>query len=387
MKINKKILIVDDEPDVAMILKLHLEDEGYSTDWAENGEKALHLMQENLYSLLLLDVRMPGLSGIELLEIIKKEGKDISVIMMTAHGSEYLAVECMKAGAADYVSKPFVMDDLLQRVDRSLKIYEMEAEKKRLERESDDFFSMLSHDLKNPITAAIGSIDLVKEERLGGVNSQQKDYLAAAIESCEEVVDMINNLLDVQRYDKGKMAANLKPINPVEIAEDAAEKFKAAAIRESIELTFIADSELNGISIYADRSILKRVIANLIGNSLKFTYENGSIIISVKKVAKAELQTLQIPKYLSRPEVFDNSDIFVRISVKDSGSGIPAEDLENIFAPYIQSTKRGREKGGAGLGLAFCKKAVESYNGLIWGESDGENGSEFIILIPAGDKA
>ena len=176
----EKILIVDDESDIAQILKLHLEEFGYITSWAADGETALQQLWSNGYDLVLLDVRMPGISGVDVLQRIRDNGFDSAVIMMTAHGNENLVVECMKAGAADYIAKPFDIDDMMIRMERALKNRRTVQLKKMLEQEKEDFIFMLSHDMKNPLTAVIGSIDIMREGRLGEVNPEQSEYLQSA---------------------------------------------------------------------------------------------------------------------------------------------------------------------------------------------------------------
>lgn len=375
----EKILIVDDEPDIAMILKLHLEDAGYQTIWAADGDAALDLIHSNVFPLVLMDIRMPGISGLDVLKQLRGEGVDTSVIMMTAHGNEDLAVECMQAGATDYVTKPFQHDNLLQRIERALVNRRMQITNKKLEKEKEDFFFMLSHDLKNPITAAIGSIDIIREGRLGPINPEQQDYLQSAIESCEEVVGMIDNLLDMRRFESGKMQPRIKPIRPADILALTVNRFAPAAVRDGVSLTM--DCSAKTAEIAVDSSLLTRVVANLVGNALKYTFDGGSITLSCRCVQHDERHKLRIPVYAEMPEGFSKLRCFVKISVKDTGSGIPPDELGQIFEAFVQS-KKSRERGGAGLGLAFCKKAIESFNGCIWAESDGKNGSQFIMLLP-----
>ena len=378
---TERILIVDDEADIATILKLHLEDSGYTTAWAGNGHSALQMLQDGGYSLVLMDIRMPGMNGVDVLNRIREAGLDVTVIMMTAHGSEDLAVECMTSGAVDYFSKPFSLDDMLQRVDRALAHRRILQSKKRLEQEKEDFFFMLSHDLKNPITAVIGSIDIMREGRLGPVNPEQVEYIQSAIDSCNEVVSMIDNLLDVQRFESGRMPVVIRPFNPAAIAATAVERFSKSAEHESIELTLDTDGDTTEIAV--DKNLMGRVLANLLVNAIKFTPEGGKISVSCRCVKGSAANRIRIPVYFVPPAGFANRHCFVRISVKDTGNGIPHEDLDHIFERYTQSSNAsGREKGGAGLGLAFCKMAVESFNGIIWAESEAGVGSEFIILLP-----
>lgn len=376
-----KILIVDDEPDIATILKLHLEDAGYLTAWAGNGEAALQMLRDGQYALVLTDIKMPGMDGVSLLKRIRESDLACSVIIMTAHGNEDLAVECMKAGAVDYFAKPFSLDDMLQRVERALVYHRTLLANTRLEQERSDFFAMLSHDLKNPITAVIGSIDIMREGRLGPVNSEQVDYLQAAIDSCNDVVAMIDNLLDVQRFEAGRMPVLLRPFDPGVLATQAIERFRRAAEYQEIRLESALPGKLPEVAV--DRGLMMRVFANLLVNALKFTPEGGTITLTGHCLSSSEINRVRIPVYADRPAGFATVGCFIRLSVKDTGNGIPHDDLGRIFERYIQSgNASGREKGGAGLGLAFCKMAVESFNGIIWAESEDDQGSEFVILLP-----
>jgi two-component system sensor histidine kinase/response regulator len=381
MQAPEKILIVDDEPDIAQIIKLYLEEAGFVTAWAGDGDTAIHMLLDTDYALVLLDIRMPKVSGVEVLRHIRTTGSSAAVIMMTGHGNEELAVECMKSGAVDYFPKPFDLVDMHQRVERAVTHRRTLLEIQRLEREKEYFHSMMSHDMKNPMTAAIGSIDIIREGRLGPVNEEQKEYLQAAIDSCNEVLAMINNLLDVQRFAAGKMQVIVRPYDPAEIITTAAVRFTHVAEHEGISLALNLEKKIPDIAV--DRNAFSRVLGNLLGNALKFTPEGGAITVSCCAVKPDSMHKAPIPSYVKVPKGFRDQACFVRVSVKDTGSGILSEDLSRIFEPYTQSLSiNGRERGGAGLGLAFCRMAVESFGGIIWAESETEKGSEFIILLP-----
>ncbi len=377
-----KILIVDDEPDIALILKLHLEEVGFKTAWAQDGKKALSMLAAGSYSLVLLDIRMPRLGGVEVLRCIRESGSDVAVIMMTAHGNEDLAVECMKSGAVDYFPKPFALDDMLPRVERAIGYRRALLEKQRLEREKDDFVSMLSHDLKNPITAVIGSIDIVREGRLGPVNGEQVEYLQSAIDSCNEVVAMIDNLLDIHRFEAGRMQMNLRLCNPVDIISSLIARFAKLAEHEHLRLRVDLAENLPYINV--DKNAFVRVIGNLLGNAFKFTPAEGEITLSCRRIEGEEIKGLKIPDFVSIPSGFSEHRNLFLLSIRDTGSGIPNEDLGHIFERFYQSQRS--ERGGAGLGLAYCKMAVEKLGGLIWAESEIGIGSTFIVLVPGQDE-
>lgn len=377
----EKILVVDDQTDIAQLLKMQLQEAGFAVTCVGDGEAAIDMLDEGDYSLVLLDIRLPKASGIEVLSHIRETGKNTAVIMMTAHGNEDLAVECMKAGVADYLSKPFVMDDMLQRVMRAIANRRVLLQKQRLEQEKDDFVSMLSHDMKNPLTAVIGSIDIIREGRLGPVNEEQAEYLHAAIDSCNEVISMIDNLLDIHRFEAGRMQIKIAEYGVAEILRGVTRRFTRIAEHDGIRLKERLSHETPKIAV--DKNAFSRVIANLLANAVKFTPEGGEIVVSCRCLKYAEVPWARLPGYVTLPDGFAELNCFVQMSIRDTGSGILADDLGRIFERYVQSRNGvGRERGGAGLGLAFCKMAVESCGGIIWVESEAGLGSEFLILLP-----
>jgi len=377
-----KILIVEDEPQIGQALKVYLDNEGYSCSLASDGSVALDIiLGEKDYTLVLLDIKIPGLDGITVLRRLHDLGSDAAVIMMSGHGSEEMAVECMRNGAEDYISKPFAFEDLLMRIERALTHRLALIEKRQLQEEKEDFILMLSHDMKNPLTAAIGSIDIIHEGCLGEVNEEQQDYLLSAIDSCNEVVVMIDNLLDIRKFEAGKLQMTIHPYNVHELINKIANQFARPAKRDDINLSI--DLKTGREEIAVDRNSFTRVLGNLLGNALKFTPVGGTISVSCHTVRGSELHTLHIPDYCLVPPAINNTGCCIRITVSDSGNGIPLNELDRIFDRYTQFTRKtGRERGGAGLGLAYCKLAIESFHGIIWAESESGNGSRFVILLP-----
>lgn len=379
----EKILIVDDEPDIILALKQYLDYEGYASSQASDGSAALDmLVGEKDYSVVLLDINMQGLNGVTVLKRLKDEGCDTAVIMMSGHGSEELAVECMRNGAEDYISKPFALEDMLQRIERAVAHRRERIEKRRLQQEKEDFILMLSHDMKNPLTAVIGSIDIIREGCLGTVNEEQEEYLQSAIDSCNEVVIMIDNLLDIRKFEAGKIQITVHTYNAHELIGKIANQFARPARHDGIELS--VNLEPGTTEIAVDKNAFTRVLGNLLGNALKFTPEGGTITVSCRCILGGDARALNIPAYAPIPPDFLTSGRFVRVAVNDSGNGIPPDELSRIFDRYTQFTRNTeRERGGAGLGLTYCKLAIESFHGMIWAESKKGQGSEFVILLPA----
>ena len=377
-----KILIVDSEPETAQSLKQALNDEGIALLTTSDSSVALDLLiNEKDISVVLFDINVPGIDGIAFLKRLQDIGSETAVIIMSGHGSEDLAVECMKSGAEDYITKPFTIEDMLHRIGRARLYRQERIEKKQLLLEKEDFILMLSHDMKNPLTAVIGSIDIIREGCLGTINEEQEEYLQSAIDSCNEVVTMIDNLLDIKRFEAGKMKMAVYPYDSHELIGKVANQFALPARHDGIELS--VNSEPGTFKIAVDRNAFIRVLGNLIGNSLKFTPSGGTISISSRFIPAYEVCTLKIPDYAPIPPGFLARGNLVRFAVSDTGNGIPPNELDQIFDRYTQFTRKtGRESGGAGLGLAYCKLAIESFFGMIWAECEEGHGSEFVILLP-----
>ncbi|AAR33343.1 response regulator [Geobacter sulfurreducens] len=506
-----KVFIVDDEADIALILKLQLEDAGYRTMRARDGIEALDALERESFDLVLLDIRMPRMDGIEVLERIRDRWPDLVVIMMTAHGSEDIAVEAMKKGAVDYISKPFSSDDMKKRVERAIQFNRTRLENERLqrvldeerrkmgailrgmadllvavdregriitinraaeerfgiaadgvqnqpvelllktdipgerlpcrvvlatgdpcldvtyavqagggmipvlssatplkgaggemmgcveiirdistlkalEREREDFVSMLSHDLKTPITAVVGSIDLVREGRIGPVNAEQRSYLDSAMESCAEMVDMIDTLLDVHRFEAGRMvmAARLEDLGP--LMARTLGRFDSVARRAGIALVLTLPDYPLALSL--DRNQFARLMGNLIANAIKFTQEGGEIEVSARLLNDPAELVGRIPRE-SYPDVpLPPLNPHLLITVRDTGVGIPADSLVSIFDRFVQARNRRLGKStGTGLGLAFCRKVMDAHHGYIWAESVEGEGSSFNMLFPLTNEA
>jgi len=503
---RERILIVDDEADIALILKLQLEDAGFETLRAKDGGEALEVLHREEFSLVLLDIKLPKLDGIQVLERLGSALQEMAVVMMTAHGSEDLAVESMKMGALDYISKPFSAEDLLKKVGRALEFnktrkenlllqHQLEEERKKmaailagmadmmvatdsdgrvisinqatanavgiavesplgmpveelltsdltparlpckvvlrtlspcldvshslhtrdriipvlssatplfaasgklagsveilrdishlkaLEKEREEFVSMLTHDLKTPLTAVMGSVDLVRESRLGPINEEQKEYLDSATESCGEIVEMIDTLLDVYRFESGKMALAFTEEDLGAILRKALSSFRPLAERSEITLSAAIPDDLPYLRL--DRTKVGRLFGNLLSNAFKFTEEGGKVDITAGVLPDPRIVLGRIPPGTYQAEQLPASGRFVLVAVRDTGVGIPRDALGSIFDKFVQARNRREGKiKGTGLGLAFCRKVMDAHGGLLWAESDLGKGSVFTVLFP-----
>ena len=354
----KQLLIIINNTQAAQQAAQLLEGSCYQTTTVNSCQEAHAIIETKRLDAILLG-SSPQSPCLLFMETLRESVHSPAVIALldTDEQDRYLA--CHKEGALDCLGYPFNADRLIKSIERCLAI-------KSLEREKRDFISMLSHDLKNPLTAAIGSIDLVREKRLGAVNKEQVSYLNSAIESCNEVVTMIDNLLDLHRFEAGKISLNKTPVDLAELTNQVIGSFKGIIRQARIQLHIKITENLPILML--DRHRFSRVISNLISNAIKFTPSGGELSVSCCK------------------GISEDSKLAVLVIVKDTGSGIPQEELSSIFDRFIQTRNQsGRGSGGSGLSLAFCKLTVQAHNGQISADSNHANGNTFTITLPIPD--
>jgi two-component system sensor histidine kinase/response regulator len=377
MNAKLTLLIVDDEERNIRLLKALLAPQNYNLREAMNGEEALQRIAEEPPDMILLDVMMPKINGFEVCRRLKQDEKTktIPVILVTALSEKQHRVQALEAGADDFISKPVDQTELTVRVksllriksyqdeisDRLLEIAAKNARLLELEKVRDGLSHMIVHDLRNPLTAISTYLQLSSLDAENLSESQQK-RVDRCLFFCQELERMIQTLLDISKMEEGKMQLNREAIDLSEMVGEVLERFTPTGEERKIALSFSGNGDIPKIAL--DRSILKRVITNLVDNAIRYTPKGGAIAVSLDSAPWEEV---------------------VCLSVKDSGSGLPAEYHQKIFDKFeqVRLKKDGDRAGSSGLGLTFCKMAVEAHGGKIWVESEGlGKGCTFLIQLP-----
>jgi two-component system sensor histidine kinase/response regulator len=367
------ILVVDDDEGNRDVLSRRLESQGYSVDTAENGERALEMLRGDTFDLVLLDILMPGTDGFDVLKAIKAEKKleNIPVIMISALEEVDSVARCIEMGAEDYLSKPFDPVMLKARLgacldkkrlrDREAFLFEeLKQNYKRLqelERLRDDLTRMIIHDLRTPLTSLITGIQTI--EAVGELSKDQKEVLQISLDGGGSLLGIINDLLDVEKLECGAMQLEYAEVSVSELISSAV--CQVAALAEAKHLKLV-QTIYDGLPLFAaDEKKLVRTLVNLLGNAINFTPSGGQITVEANRA---------------------DEERFMMFSVTDTGTGIPVEAFERIFEKFGQvQTRKSGQSGGTGLGLTFCKLAVEAHGGKIKVESSPE-GSRFAFTIP-----
>ncbi|MFH0827932.1 MAG: ATP-binding protein, partial [Candidatus Omnitrophota bacterium] len=317
--------------------------------------------------LILLDVMMPKLDGYEVCRRIKsaKETRFIPVVMLTALSEKEDRIKGIETDADDFISKPFDKEELKARVKSLLRIkslhdkLEESYEKlKQLESLKDSLTHMIIHDLNNPLVGIMGNLQLLQMEIGKALGDAQRNSLEAALLSSEDMKRMIENLLDINKMEESKIKLRREDFKLDEAAREVVEQMRPLALWENKSILLEDSGQLPEIS--ADKELVKRVIANLINNALKHIPQKGAIRVKV---------------------VFKSDERVFYLRVEDNGEGIPKEYLEKVFDKFAQVEDK-MAKAGRGLGLTFCKLAVEAHGGKIWVESEPGKGSVFTFTLP-----
>jgi two-component system sensor histidine kinase/response regulator len=362
------VLVVDDDANNREVLSRRLQWQGHDVRIANTGRDALQMMGEAEYDLVLLDIMMPDMDGYEVLGHIKSDERlrHIPVIMISALSELQSVVRCIEAGAEDYLAKPFNPTLLKARIgaclekkrgrDRETILYEqLQSNYKKLqevEKLRDDMRNMIVHDLRTPLTAVIIGVEML--EKFGALNETQRELIAIAVGGGKTLLGMINDLLDVEKMESGTTQLEYRALSAAALVDGALEQVAALAGDGQIVLVTEIAADLPLFS--GDENKLSRTLVNLIANAIKFT-PAGTVTIS----ASSDADT-------------------IRFSVRDTGQGIPADAFERIFEKFGQLDSHSQI--GTGLGLAFCKLAVEAHGGQIQVESTPGVGSTFSFTIP-----
>lgn len=362
-----QILIVDDEPVNRKILQAMLHSEGYKIIQAENGPSALAMVEENKPDLILLDVMMPEMDGFEVCRRLKsrEDTKIIPILMVTALRDKIHREQAMESGADDFLSKPIDRVELVIRVKSLLRIKKYSDELienyiqlRKLEQVKEGLMHMIVHDLRSPLTSISMNLELSLMKITEPLTIKQ--YLENSLFYCSYLDEMIQGLLDIYKMEQGAIQVNFILVDMAELILDVVKQYQPQSEARNITIS-VSDVEPLP-KIYIDRSMIKRVLSNLIDNAIRHTPQGG--FINIKG---------------------DYDDEFVKISVTNTGKSIDKKYHKRIFDKFEQLNlkKEGTNVGSCGLGLAFCKMAVELHGGSIWIEdNESQKGCTFSFKLP-----
>lgn len=249
------------------------------------------------------------------------------------------------------------------------------TQEKELEQLRDDWTGMLVHDLRAPLTSIMNGITMVQRGLGGPVTEQQRELLGIAYQGSNALLELVNNLLDISKMEQGRVPLDPEPLIPYTLIDTAIERLKNSASFQKVRIEQRLAVGLPPIE--ADEEKVVRVLQNLIDNAIKFSPNGGGVVLGAHRYEASASSPPDLPL---RPPLEHGA--WLVLWVQDHGPGIPMAYHERIFEKFGQV--RGRKVRGTGLGLTFCKLAVEAHGGRIWLESDEGRGSIFAFALPLG---
>lgn len=369
-KVN--ILVVDDEPGIRSGIIRVLSK--FSVDFpfmdetvecnvfdVESGEDALSFVNQNHVDIILLDNKLPGISGVEVLETLNKKNLDILVLMITSHASLEIAVKATRKGAYDFVPKPFTPQELRASIENAIKHLFLKRTTQQLYKEGKhirfQFLSILSHELKTPLNAIENYLIMIKERQMGDEIDKYDPMVMRSLERIKGMRNLIMDMLDLTKIETGNSKRDIKEIDLIEIINNSIDSLKPLAIQKGVKFTINGPESL---MYKADNTDMEIIFNNLTSNGIKYNKDHGTLTYDI-----------------------GFEDKFIIICVTDTGIGIPEEHLSYVFNEFKRiKTAETKDISGSGLGLSIVRKLLDEYRANISVKSKLDEGTSFTIKLP-----
>lgn len=365
------ILIVDDKQENLISLRSFLEHNNFEVEEASSGEEALRKVLKTIYSLIILDVQMPGMDGFEVAETILdySKAKDTPILFLSAVNiDKEFITRGYRAGAVDYITKPFDPDILLLKVKTFIRLFEQTDElkkvqkslkreieaRKELENKKDEFISIASHELKTPLTSVRGYIQLLDRLIQRKEDEELKPYIQKVSQQVNKLGDLVSDLLDISKMESGKMKFNIKPFSFDDMLNNAIDNIQQVYPEHQI----LRKGSAN-LMYLGDEMRIEQVVINYLTNGIKYSPDNKTL----------EVET-------------DLGDEHLEVRVRDYGIGISQELQEQLFEKFFRVEETSHRFQGLGIGLFICQEIIQRHGGKCNVQSTPGEGSTFSFTLP-----
>ncbi|MFW6189589.1 MAG: ATP-binding protein [Planctomycetota bacterium] len=353
------VLVVDDEEAMRDSLRQVLEREDYGVLTASRGGEALNMVSSHQPDALLVDLKMPGMSGRECLMKARELDPDLVAVAITGYPSLDSVVDVMKAGAYDYLSKPFEAEQLRMTVERALQKRRLAERVAAGEREKahmrDNFMAVVSHQLKAPAAVVKECLDVALASFADEVPEGCRDLMERSTAKAGLLLDLMEDWLTLARVESAGITTEETPVDLWRVVETAAQGGLECPEHNDVELRLKQPDR--SVAVDADREALRELFFNLIDNAMRYTPDGGTVTVALHRTGGHGV-----------------------VEVSDSGPGIPEDELALVFEPFFRG-KKAKQRHGTGLGLAIAKQIAEAHGGRIDVESEPGRGATFKVYL------
>ncbi len=358
---KESILIIDDEETIRDGCRQTLQKSGYDVFTAAQGSEGIKIAREVKPLLAFVDLKMPGISGTEIIDILSNDIPDIVSVVITGYASIVSAVESMKKGAYDYLPKPFTPDQLRAVTRRALEHRNLKIEASRLKEEKErmekNFITFVSHEMRSPLVTVQQYMETLRNVMGAQLSKDVLDIIERCSKRIQNLHDLVEHWLDVNRIENDTFLKDKEPIGLDSIINKSVEELRPLCERRGLSIRYDVSDDLP--DIIGDKESILRVLINIIGNATKYTPSGGEISVGT-----------------------EYDDYYVSVNISDTGAGIPQEHLPFIFEPFYRVKGKQERHKGSGLGLTFCKRIMDAYGGKIEVSSKEGKGTTFTLRFP-----
>jgi signal transduction histidine kinase len=378
-----RILLADDDKVLREGCAALLRAAGHEVITAADGTAAAAALRDATVDLILSDIEMPGMDGLQLLALARDEQPRVPFILVTGHATLDAAITALRRGAADFLQKPVQPAQLRHVVARALDHSRLAEENRSLaqqlesERMKSEFVAIASHEIRTPLAAIKNCLGILLTGAAGPLTPDQDRFLTLADQSLDRLTRLAEDFLDVARLEEGRLALAPEVLDLPHLLEEVADELGTIAAEKRLAVTVINPPAV--LRVFADCARLRQVFLNVLHNAIKFSPPGGSIRIDLARRDPGEFPEEQ------RDRLGENPGPFAEVRITDEGSGIPAGEEERIFERFVQaSASLQRAHGGIGLGLPIARGIIELHGGTLWAERLPEGGSRFHAVFPQG---
>ena len=363
-KLSEPIIVIDDDETMRRACEAALKRAGYLVETYSDGPSGIARIAEINPPLLIVDLKMPGMSGMEVIARLRKMEVETVIVVITGFATVGTAVQAMKGGAYDFLPKPFTAEELRTIIARALERHRLSAEARKLRAEKEQqarkFVTFVSHQLKSPLGAVRQYLDVLLHQMGADTPPKQREWIGRSREKIELMLRIIADWLTLSKVEGGQLATMREPLHWHELATKVVADLSTDAQDRRIVLKNEVNEDLP--AIIGDEAALRMLLSNLVNNALKYNKSGGSVTID------------------SELSVADNT---VAINVRDNGIGIAAEQLPHVFEEFYRVTDGSTDGiSGTGMGLPICRKIAEELGGGITVSSTPGQGSTFTVTLP-----